>query len=179
MAKNTLEYTWKLSLRHSISNSNFLNLTLSPISLSLISQTLLSVSDPLSLTLSFSHSLNITVTDADADPLTGLTFSASPVWPLTLSNPSLSLSLTDPLSLTLSFSHSLSVTVADTGPNPLTLSASPLSHPLTLSLTDPLSHVPITLSTLSLALCCNSVSSLRGIWKKKKKKSESLMHFAM
>ena len=63
-------HTWKWSLRHSISNRNFLNLTLSPISLSLISQTPLSVSDPLSLTLSFSHSLSVTVTVADADPLT-------------------------------------------------------------------------------------------------------------
>ena len=68
-----VEYTWKSSLRHSISNRNILNLTLSPISLSLISQSVkpsLSLRPTLSLTLSFSHSLSVTVTDADADPLT-------------------------------------------------------------------------------------------------------------
>ena len=109
----------KPSLRHSISNRNILNLTLSPISLSLISQTLSqspthSLTHPLLLSLSQRHRHR-----RRRRPTHPLTFSASPVWPLTLSNPSLSLSLTDPLSLTLSFFHFLNITVADADPNPV------------------------------------------------------------
>ena len=175
-----VEYTWKSSLRHSISNRNFWNLTLSPISLSLISQTPLSVSDPLSLTLSFSHSLSVTVTVADADPLTH--------WPSQPHWSDLSLSQT-PLSVSASPTHSHS-------PSPsLTLSASPSPTPapthspfqphrsVTLSLSRSLTHYRTSLSP-SLLSHSPSVVTQSPVYavserKRKKKKGESLMHFAM